>query len=170
MVGTEFMFSKTSIQFEIDASIINGKSHIDEFIEYNDNLTRESSTILVSGSAGLNFFKPDKRHTTNNGPYPTPVAQQKQNVPKKIWFDPITGKEIVEYSEKREFDPLTGKSIRKPQKESKQTTTFLGGTVSDIRLVGGKTYKSVKVAVSNTRPTYLYAVKRCFSRTGKNYK
>ncbi|NQV36856.1 MAG: hypothetical protein HQ509_02490, partial [Candidatus Marinimicrobia bacterium] len=107
MAGVEFVFRKSSIQFEIDASFINGKSHVDKTFD-NDYMTRDFSTILVSGSAGLNFFKPEKRHATNDGPYPKPITQLKQNVPQKITFDPITGKEIVEDSGKGEFDPLTG--------------------------------------------------------------
>ncbi len=144
MVGAEFPFSKTSIQFEIDASLIKGKSHVDETFD-NDYMARDFSTFIVSGSAGLNFYKPEKNKATTFGPYPKPITQLKQVEKKQIRFDPITGKEIIEDFGKQDFDPLTGKPIQKPQKESKQPTTFLGGTVSDITLDGGRIYKSVKL-------------------------
>ena len=124
-LGIERQLYNSSFQIQVDASIVNSfyipKNEIAppaidtlnvlsySWSDYNPASNFERNVVLpmVTGSLGLNFFKPGPKIVTPFEPMPTP---QKRTTP---FYDPETGGEIK--PEKLRFDPETGE--KRPSKK-----------------------------------------------------
>jgi len=115
--GVEFLFPSSSIQIQIDASLLRNTYASDEpsfgdgYYYYDDDDEPSQSTFLLTGSAGMSFFKPDPTNKESFEPLPTPSYNtgQAQTQPA---FDPETGEKI---SGGMRFDPETGEAIIEKQ-------------------------------------------------------
>jgi hypothetical protein len=95
--GVEFLLPSSSIQIQIDASLLRNTYASDEpsFGDgyYYDDDEPSQSTFLLTGSAGMSFFKPDPTNKESFEPLPPPSYNTGQTQPV---FDPETGEVIVE--------------------------------------------------------------------------
>ena len=128
--GVEFLLPSSSIQIQIDASLLRNTYASDEpsfgdgyYYNYYDDDEPSQSTFLLTGSAGVSFFKPDPTNKESFEPLPTPGYNTSQTQPQPIFdpetgerisggmrFDPETGEAIIE-NIKTQFDPETGEQI-----------------------------------------------------------
>ena len=114
--GVEYLFLSSSIQIQIDASLLrNTYDPSDEYSIYdtdNFDFDEESqSTFLLTGSAGVSFFKPDPTNKESFEPLPAPSYNTGQAQAQPV-FDPETGEKI---SSGLRFDPETGEAIIETQ-------------------------------------------------------
>ena len=153
-LGGEFPSRKSALQIVINGTLASGRSIVHD---YTDILVDENSysTFVVSGSVGLNFYKPRSVSVSTQGPSPPPVPLQKQQVP--MLFDPTTGEIIESKTTGVEFDPLTGEPVESPPNVTPLPMTFLGGRMADIKLIDGSLYSKVKLqSISSEGITFLY--------------
>ena len=110
--GVEYLLLSSSIQIQIDASLLRNTYASDEpsfgdgyYYNYYDDDDDEpsQSTFLLTGSAGVSFFKPDPTNKESFEPLPAPSYNTGQTQPRPV-FDPETGESIVE----TQFNPETG--------------------------------------------------------------
>lgn len=96
-VGSEYLFQSSSLQLQVDVSMVQNTK--DEGI-----IRSREPAPMVSGSAGINFFKPAPQPEVPSEPYPIPYYYQ----------------EDEEYEDETEsepdvlFDPETGEPIKEP--------------------------------------------------------
>jgi len=126
--GVEYLLLSSSIQIQIDASMLRNTYASDEpsfgdgyyYNYYDDDDEPSQSTFLLTGSAGVSFFKPDPTNKESFEPLPTPSYNTGQTQPV---FDPETGEVIVEKETgynfvdetivETRFNPETGEAIIK---------------------------------------------------------
>ena len=112
-VGSEYLFQSSSLQLQVDVSMVQNTK--DEGI-----IRSREPAPMVSGSAGINFFKPAPQPEVPSEPYPIPYYYQEdeeygdetESEP-DVLFDPETG-EPIDPDEDIEFDPETGEPINEP--------------------------------------------------------
>lgn len=112
-VGSEYLFQSSSLQLQVDVSMVQNTK--DEGI-----IRSREPAPMVSGSAGINFFKPAPQPEVPSEPYPIPYYYQEdeeygdetESEP-DVLFDPETG-EPIDLDEDIEFDPETGEPIKEP--------------------------------------------------------
>ena len=112
-VGSEYLFQSSSLQLQVDVSMVQNTK--DEGI-----IRSREPTPMVSGSAGINFFKPAPQPEVPSEPYPIPYYYQEdeeygdetESEP-DVLFDPETG-EPIDPDEDIEFDRETGEPINEP--------------------------------------------------------
>jgi len=117
--GVEYLLLSSSIQIQIDASMLRNTYASDEpsfgdgyyYNYYDDDDEPSQSTFLLTGSAGVSFFKPDPTNKEPFEPLPTPSYGTTQTQPRPV-FDPETGQEL---SGSMRFDPETGEAIIETQ-------------------------------------------------------
>jgi len=158
--GVEFLLPSSSIQIQIDASMLRNTYASDEpsfgddyyYNYYDDDDEPSQSTFLLTGSAGMSFFKPDPTNKESFEPLPAPSYNTGQKQPV---FDPETGEVIVEKqtgynfvddaSVETRFNPETGEAIIKtrfyPETGARGTTL----STLDIR----------SLALANARQTHV---------------
>jgi len=145
--GVEYLLLSSSIQIQIDASMLRNTYASDEpsfgdgyYYNYYDDDEPSQSTFLLTGSAGVSFFKPDPTNKESFEPLPAPAQIQPQpifdaetgeRIPGGMRFDPETGQPITETEP--EFDPMTGKVIPAKQTAPRldSRTEPQGVTLSD---------------------------------------
>ena len=118
-LGTEYISSKSSIQAQVDLSMVNNAFQIEggSYFFYMDEWIYDpgdSYHLIVGLSAGVNFFNaPEER---NKFFEPMPVPNYKKVKTKDIYYNPNTGEVIS--SGPTKFDPNTGELL------SSQTEIF----------------------------------------------
>ena len=112
-VGSEYLFQSSSLQLQVDVSMVQNTK--DEGI-----IRSREPAPMVSGSAGINFFKPAPQPEVPSEPYPIPYYYQEDEEYEDetesepdVLFDPETG-EPIDLDEDIEFDPETGEPIKEP--------------------------------------------------------
>ena len=109
--GAEFLnFNNNSIQLQVDVSLVKNAFNINDSEEYWDLSieTRDDELFpIVTGSIGMNFFKPDPTNKESFEPLPAPSYSTGQSQTQPV-FDPETGEKI---SGAMRFDPETGEPI-----------------------------------------------------------
>jgi len=109
--GAEFLnFNNNSIQLQVDVSLVKNAFNINDSEEYWDLSieTRDDELFpIVTGSIGMNFFKPDPTNKESFEPLPAPSYSTGQSQTQPV-FDPETGEKI---SGAMRFDPETGEAI-----------------------------------------------------------
>ena len=112
-VGSEYLFQSSSLQLQVDVSMVQNTK--DEGI-----IRSREPAPMVSGSAGINFFKPAPQPEVPSEPYPIPYYYQEDEEYEDetesepdVLFDPETG-EPIDPDEDIEFDPETGEPINEP--------------------------------------------------------
>ncbi len=122
--GCELISPTRSIQVQVDASWVRGHFSSEEYTPYYYYLESPSpfsSTWMLTGSIGVNFFRPRSSPRRPAGPYPVlPVSPQE--VPKSATpgedqprYDPVTGLPVEAEPEapaQPQFDPETGLPIK----------------------------------------------------------
>ena len=141
--GAEFLaFDNNSIQLQVDVSLVKNAFNIDN----NSSIISDGRQIynhdseeyweshdddlmpMVTGSLGMNFFKPDPTNKESFEPLPSPSYNTGQTQPifdpetgEKIsgamHFDPETGEAIIE----TQFDPNTGEQIAVAEEKQKMS-------------------------------------------------
>jgi hypothetical protein len=114
-VGSEYLFQSSSLQLQVDASMVQNN------ITQDDGIIRgREPAPMVTGSAGMNFFKSAPPPEVPSEPYPIPYYYQedeeyeeKTESEPDVLFDPETG-EPIDLDEDIEFDPETGDPINEP--------------------------------------------------------
>jgi len=114
-VGSEYLFQSSSLQLQVDASIVQNS-----FTQDGGIIWGREPAPMVSGSAGINFFKPAPQPEVPSEPYPIPYYYQEdeeygdetESEP-DVLFDPETG-EPIDPDEDIEFDRETGEPINEP--------------------------------------------------------
>ena len=114
-VGSEYLFQSSSLQLQVDASIVQNS-----FTQDGGIIWGREPAPMVSGSAGINFFKPAPQPEVPSEPYPIPYYYQEDEEYEDetesepdVLFDPETG-EPIDLDEDIEFDPETGEPIKEP--------------------------------------------------------
>jgi hypothetical protein len=129
--GTEFLtFANNSIQLQVDVSLVKNSFNTDaeppdidmENViwtswDEDDGEERWGShdddpALMVTGSIGMSFFKPDPKMIAPLEPFPVPSYRPLAQPPEKIIYDPETGLPVPSEPE-MEFDPETGEMIQK---------------------------------------------------------
>ena len=134
--GMELLaFNDNSLQLQVDVSLVKNSFNTDaeppvidmenvewfsweeEYYEYGGDFSHSDDPVLmVTGSAGISFFKPDPTSKEPFEPLPAPAQIQPQpifdaetgeRIPGAMRFDPETGEAIIE----TQFDPETGEQI-----------------------------------------------------------
>ena len=114
-VGSEYLFQSSSLQLQVDASMVQNN------ITQDDGIIRgREPAPMVTGSAGMNFFKSAPPPEVPSEPYPIPYYYQEdeeygdetESEP-DVLFDPETG-EPIDPDEDIEFDRETGEPINEP--------------------------------------------------------
>ena len=125
--GVEFLLPSSSIQIQIDASLLRNTYASDEpsfgdgyYYNYYDDDEPSQSTFLATGSIGMSFFKPDPKRIAPLEPFPVPSYRPLAPPPEKIIYDPETGLPVPSEPEEpeMEFDPETGEMIQKDTETS----------------------------------------------------
>ena len=114
-LGSEYLFQSSSLQLQVDASIVQNS-----FTQDGGIIWGREPAPMISGSAGINFFKPAPQPEVPSEPYPIPYYYQEdeeygdetESEP-DVLFDPETG-EPIDPDEDIEFDPETGEPINEP--------------------------------------------------------
>ena len=114
-VGFEYLLRNTSIQLQVDVSYLSNNFITDD---YKPGWVKPSqNTWLITGSMGLNLFKPPSSTKVPSKPYPVPVYEKKiQDTEPQIRYDPETGLPVEEQQTEKpqlQFDPETGLPIEK---------------------------------------------------------
>ena len=114
-LGYESIYKSSSLQLQVDASIVQNSFTQDDGI-----IRGREPAPMVSGSAGINFFKPAPQPEVPSEPYPIPYYYQEDEEYEDetesepdVLFDPETG-EPIDLDEDIEFDPETGEPIKEP--------------------------------------------------------
>jgi hypothetical protein len=131
----------SSLQFQVDVSLVNNSFntdfelpenafyHVDHdtYVEREKDrlygLSHSSTMLMVTGSAGISFFKPDPNTKKPLEPLPLPVRAQQptydpetgEKISSGMRFDPETGEAIIE----TQFDPETGVLEEKTESDDK---------------------------------------------------
>jgi hypothetical protein len=113
--GAEFLtFDNNSIQLQVDVSMVKNSFSTDTELpfldpdDWDDWEDGEDELFpIVTGSIGMNIFKPDPTNKESFEPLPTPSYNTGQAQTQPI-FDPETGEKI---SGGMRFDPETGEAI-----------------------------------------------------------
>ena len=110
--GAEFLtFDNNSIQLQVDVSMVKNSFSTDTelpFLDPDDWEDGEDELFpIVTGSIGMNIFKPDPTNKESFEPLPTPSYNTGQAQTQPV-FDPETGEKI---SGGMRFDPETGEAI-----------------------------------------------------------
>lgn len=111
--GCELIFRTNSLQLQVDASWVHSRYSTSEYT--SDYGSPSSSTFMVTGSIGMNFFRPKPSPRRSSGPYPAPLVPPKE-VPEATApgepqprFDPETGlPQADQQPDILRFDPETG--------------------------------------------------------------
>ena len=155
-VGMEFLsYQNYSLQLQVDASLVSNSFRSDWSVpdnviwyskehEKTDGLSHnDDPTPLISGSLGINFFKPALIKREPLEPLPTPSYSALKQDP-TITYDPETG-EPTTSEQAIVFDPETGK-IMKGTLESFDPSTGKKHSSSDkIEPVEKITLKEIKL-------------------------
>jgi len=141
--GVEFLFPSSSIQIQIDASLLRNTYASDEYsyVGRYDSDEPSQSTFLLTGSAGVSIFKPDPTNKESFEPLPAPSYNVGQTQVQDVFdpetgekisggmrFDPETGEAIIEM----QFNPETGESIVETQFNPETGTR--GTTLSELEI------------------------------------
>ena len=113
--GAEFLtFDNNSIQLQVDVSMVKNSFSTDTELpfldpdDWDDWEDGEDELFpIVTGSIGMNIFKPDPTNKESFEPLPTPSYNTGQAQTQPV-FDPETGEKI---SGGMRFDPETGEAI-----------------------------------------------------------
>ena len=119
--GAEYIFSKSSLQFQIDMSLVNNTfNNINRSYEsdnwyyynqypYDSEIADPGDNIyyLLGLSAGMSFFNAPKISNESFEPMPAPSYQKESSG--SLAFDPNTGEPLDGLS--NQFDPETGEMI-----------------------------------------------------------
>ena len=112
-IGSEYMFSKFSMQMQADLSMVNNAFQFEEgshIYNYDDGDMTDPGNdyyLLVGLSAGINFFNAPE--VENELFEPMPVPNYKKVKTMDIHYDPNTGKVLS--SGANIFDPKTGELL-----------------------------------------------------------
>jgi hypothetical protein len=120
--GAEFLtFDNNSIQLQVDVSLVKNSFSTDaelrvfdpdDWGEYDSWGSHDDDpALMVTGSIGMSFFKPDPTNKESFEPLPTPSYNTGQTQTQPV-FDPETGEKI---SGGMRFDPETGEAIIETQ-------------------------------------------------------
>ena len=131
------MFNDNSFQLQVDVSLVNNSFNTDaeppdidtenvdwfswenDYYEYGGDLSHGDDPILmVTGSAGISFFKPRPNTGKPLEPLPSPVQVRQptydpetgEKNPGELQFDPGTGE--LQPPDEVQFDPETGERIQ----------------------------------------------------------
>jgi len=151
--GMELLaFNDNSLQLQVDVSLVKNSFNTDaeppvidmenvewfsweeEYYEYGGDFSHSDDPVLmVTGSAGISFFKPDPKMIAPLEPFPVPSYRPLAPPPEKIIYDPETGLPVPSEPEepKVEFDPETGEMIQKDTETSYDPET--GGLIKTNR-------------------------------------
>lgn len=117
--GAEIILQSSSLQFQLDAGLVKNSFSNFSAEEYESQYGEEPSqtTFIVTGSAGMNFFKPAPKTKLPTAPYPVPYYYEEEETYEQeaepepvLKFDPETGLPIEKEPE-LQFDPETGEPI-----------------------------------------------------------
>lgn len=125
--GLEYFFRTSSLQFQVDVSLVQNAFHSDDYppdintdnldwYSWSDNDPVQKPTIMITGSAGINFFKSLPKPIHPSKPYPLPyyyeeeIYEQEVEPKPELQFDPETGLPL-EDEPVPQFDPETGEHI-----------------------------------------------------------
>ena len=111
------IFKNVSYQIQVDASMVKSDFVPNKEIQHDGS--GEDVLPMITGSIGVNLFKPSPKSATPFEPMPSPQRTLKSTynpetgekvIPGEMRFDPETGELIS--NEKLYFDPETGKEIK----------------------------------------------------------
>ena len=117
--GAEIILQSSSLQFQLDAGLVKNSFSNFSPEEYESQYGEEPSqtTFIITGSAGMNFFKPAPKTKLPTAPYPVPYYYEEEETYEQeaepepvLKFDPETGLPIEKEPE-LQFDPETGEPI-----------------------------------------------------------
>jgi len=113
--GFEAFFQTGSLQMQVDASLVHGRFSTREYTPSRYSASPSSSTFMVTGSVGMNFFRPKSSPRRPAGPLPAPPVTQKETptapAEPEPQFDPETGLPVEARPAapaQPQFDPETG--------------------------------------------------------------
>ncbi len=138
--GFEAISPTRSIQAQVDASWVRGHFSSEEYTPSSEYPTSPSSSFfMLTGSVGMNFFRPKPSPRRPTGPYPAAPVPPKEVLeapapgepqpqfdpetglpqadqqPDTLRFDPVTGLPVEEETEPDttpQFDPETGLPVK----------------------------------------------------------
>ena len=116
--GAEIILQSSSLQFQLDAGLVKNSFSNFSVEKYVPEWGEPSqTTFIITGSAGMNFFKPAPKTKLPTAPYPVPYYYEEEETYEQeaepepvLKFDPETGLPIEKEPE-LQFDPETGEPI-----------------------------------------------------------
>jgi hypothetical protein len=150
--GVEYLLLSSSIQIQIDASLLRNTYTSAEYSyvgRYDDDEPSQS-TFLLTGSAGVSFFNPLSLPDAPLEPYPVPYDTKPQPI---ITYDPETGKPTTETSP--EFDPETGEKISGGMRFDPETGEAIVEKQTGYKFVDDTTVETQLNPKAGTRGTTL---------------